>query len=71
MSPTKIVADAESPLSQLAKWVHESAKMEQGNNILKCVDDDIHEKTLPLLTALGYDQIQVKYEVDTLQWTGG
>ncbi|KAJ5982106.1 hypothetical protein N7451_012206 [Penicillium sp. IBT 35674x] len=58
MPPTKIVADAELPMSQLAEWVHKSAKMKTENNLLKCVDENLHGKTSPLLAVLGYDQIQ-------------
>jgi hypothetical protein len=65
MPLTKIVAGASTPMKLLAEWVHRSAKMKKENNLLKCEDDDLHDKTLPLLKALGYDQIQVNGE----KWT--
>jgi hypothetical protein len=68
MPPTKIVAKAFSPMENLAKWVHESAKMKQEKNLLKCVDDDLHDKTLPLLEALEYHEIEVNRGMDMLQW---
>lgn len=71
MPLTKIVAGASSPMETLAEWVNKSAKMKKETNLLKCEDDDLHEKTLPLLKALGYDQIQVNREMDTLQRTSG
>lgn len=58
-------------METLAEWVNKSAKMKKETNLLKCEDDDLHEKTLPLLKALGYDQIQVNREMDTLQRTSG
>ena len=56
-----------SPMKTLVEWVHKSAKMKKETNLLKCKDDDLHEKTLPLLEALGYSQIQVNSEMDILR----
>ncbi|KAJ5202998.1 hypothetical protein N7449_005077 [Penicillium cf. viridicatum] len=55
MPPTKL-GSAFPPLQELAKWVYESAKMQQDKSI--CVDKNQVQKTLPLLKALGYDKIQ-------------
>lgn len=67
MPPTKIDDDANNPdnafskLQSLAIWVHESAEMKQeARNLLKCVDEDRLEMTLPLLKALGYAQMKVR-----------
>lgn len=49
----KSVLDA---LDSLATWVRYSAKMQQDNKLLKCVDDDRLARTLPILEGLGYDQ---------------
>lgn len=60
MLSTKLDDDAFSELKALATWVHESAEMKQDSNLLKCVDKDRLQKTLPLLKVLGYDKIQVR-----------
>lgn len=66
MPPTKTVVAADNIMRDLAKWVSESAKLRQENNLLICVDDDLHNNTLPLLKALGYDQIQVNRGMNML-----
>ncbi|KAF3391230.1 hypothetical protein F1880_007864 [Penicillium rolfsii] len=58
MPLSKLREDAFSPMRNLTEWFHKSAKMTKGTNLLKCEDDDLHDKISPLLEALGYDQIQ-------------
>lgn len=63
MAPTEIKTDALPDLTNLATWVHLSAKMEAEKgkkNLLVCVDKAREAKVRPLLETLGYANIPVK-----------